>query len=121
MILLLASSLRSVHQLVHIAELFCAWFHPLASYGPNKDPHPNNGFGSNLMQENLEGLQHLNQKFAQREPKPILHKTPVNNHLILFESWCITISSSSHNGNVSEIFPFHSVDLTLLDGGLTLG
>jgi hypothetical protein len=59
---------------VHIAEAFCAWLHPLASHGPNKTPHPNNSFGSNLMQENLEGLQHLNQEFAQWEPNPAFIK-----------------------------------------------
>jgi hypothetical protein len=37
---------------------------PLAPHGPNKNPHPDDGFGGNLMKENFKGLQHFNQEFA---------------------------------------------------------
>jgi hypothetical protein len=33
-------------QLVHSAEGFNIWAHPLASKGPDKDAEPNNGVGS---------------------------------------------------------------------------
>jgi hypothetical protein len=41
---------------VHIAEAFRARLQPLASYSPDKHPHPNYSFEGNLMKKNLENL-----------------------------------------------------------------
>jgi hypothetical protein len=38
---------------VHAAETFCTWLQTLTPHGPDKDPHSDNCFGSNLVKENL--------------------------------------------------------------------
>jgi hypothetical protein len=68
MVLFFACSLRLIQKLVHIVEALCAQLQPLASYNPDKHPHPNYSFGGNLVKKDLEYFQYLNHKFAQREP-----------------------------------------------------
>jgi hypothetical protein len=63
-ILFFPRGLRLIQKFVHAAEAFCAWLYPLASYGLDKDSHPQYGFESQLMKENLEGFQHFNYKPA---------------------------------------------------------
>jgi hypothetical protein len=92
---------------MHIAEALCTWLQSLASHSPNKNPHPNDGFGGNLMKKNFKSLQHFNQKFTQREPESCLHEALVYNHFISFGCMGSVITSSPQNRNIAEIsFPF---------------
>jgi hypothetical protein len=58
-VLLLASSLRLIGQLVDVAEALCIWFQPLAPHGPNEDPHLDDSFGGKLMKVNFKSLQNF--------------------------------------------------------------
>src|SRR5688572_16151204 len=102
---------------MNIAEAFSVWFQTLASRSPDKHSHSYDGFGSNLMQEDLKCFQYLNNKVAQGETKPSLEEASEDYNFIFFGGGRSFFPSiSSHNRYVSEISPPHIINVTLLDG-----
>jgi hypothetical protein len=114
-ILFFSSGLCLVRQFMHITEAFRIWFLSLAPHGPNENPYLDNGFRGKLMKVDFEGFQHFNQRAIQRKPKPRLHETSIDNHLISFGQRNITLPSSPHNRKVKKIPPPHGINLSLFD------
>jgi hypothetical protein len=59
--------LRLVVQLVHSAERFDIWAHPLASEGPDEDTKPNNGVRGQLMKIYFKNFQDFPYHLVQRK------------------------------------------------------
>jgi hypothetical protein len=55
-------------QLVHSAECFGNWVHPLASEGPDEDTEPNDSVRGQLMKINFKILQNFSYHLVQRKP-----------------------------------------------------
>jgi hypothetical protein len=66
--------LRLVVQLVHSAERFGIWAHPLPSEGPDEDAKPNDGVKGHLMKIYLEIFQDFPYHLIQRKCSPALKK-----------------------------------------------
>ena len=77
-------SLRLVVQLVHSAECFGIWAHPLASEGPDEDAKPNNGVRGQLMKINFKVFQDFSYHLVQRKPQSRSEKTLENHYFIIF-------------------------------------
>jgi hypothetical protein len=114
-ILFFASGLRLIKKFVHTIEALRAWLQPLASHSPDKNPHPNNSFGGDLMKEDLVYLQHFNHKLAQREPKTSLKKASIDNYFIFLRGRGSVVTASPHNRYVTKVPSSHVVKMTLFN------
>jgi hypothetical protein len=68
------------------------------------------------MKEDLIRLQHFNNKFTQREPKPSLEEASENHNFVLLRGRDVVVSASPHNRNISKIPSSHVLKMTLFDG-----
>jgi hypothetical protein len=64
---------------MQVAETFRIRLLSLAPHGLNINPYPDDGFRGKLMKVDFEGFQHFDQHTIQRELKPRLHKTSIDN------------------------------------------
>jgi hypothetical protein len=87
----------------------------LTSHSPDKDPHSNNCFRSDLVKENLVCLSTFNNKFAQWEPKPSFEEASVDHNFIFFGSRNSPVCVSPHNSHISKIPSSHIIKMTLFD------
>jgi hypothetical protein len=88
----------------------------LTFHCPDKNSHPYYGFMGDLMKEDLVGLQHLNYKFTQREPKPSFEEASENHNFVLLRGRDIVVSASSHDRHIPKIPSSHVFKMTLFDG-----
>ena len=75
--------LRLIVQLVHAAEGFVIWVHPLASEGLDEDAEPNDSVRSQLMKIDFVIFQNFPNHFVQWKPQSRSEETPENYHLII--------------------------------------
>jgi hypothetical protein len=68
------------------------------------------------MKEDLLGLQYLNYKFTQREPKPSFEKALENHNFVLLRGRDIVVSASSHDRHIPKVSSSHVFKMTLFDG-----
>jgi hypothetical protein len=76
-----------VVQLMHSAECFGIWAHPLASEGPDEDAKPNNGVKGQLMKIYFEIFQDFPYHLVQRESHSCSEEALKNHYLITLRRW----------------------------------
>jgi hypothetical protein len=67
------------------------------------------------MKEDLVGLQHFNNKLAQREPKSSLEEASVNHNFVLLKGRDVVVSASPHNRHIPKVPSSHILKMTLFD------
>jgi hypothetical protein len=115
MILFFTPGLHLIRKFVHAAKTFCTWLQTLTSHSPDKDPHSNNCFRSDLVEKNLICLQNFNNKSAQWEPKPSFEEASVDHDFVFFGSRNGSVCVSPHNRQISKIPSSHIIKMTLFD------
>jgi hypothetical protein len=101
--------LRLIMQLMHSAESFGIWTHPLASEGLDIDAESNNGVGSQLMKIYFEVHYNYPYHFIQGESQPYSEEALENDNFILLRL-CDSLFSSKSNKftlSFSKIAQFH--------------